>query len=292
MSLPIAIVAQGDASVFRGNINNNFNVTATYNESFTSSSQSIPVSVPNAVGQFCLVSLYSSTSKKLFQCTSYTNSTTYTWTDISSMIDLSKIDSPVLNNLTLTGTITIPVNNSLTVNGTSTLVSPVLTGVPTTPTAVFGTNTTQIATTAFVQTAIKYAVGYGTCASAATDTTKAVTVSNYAPLFQGAFLAVTFTNGNTVDGFSISVNSGTAYAARYSRAAIPSYMVQHSSNIFLFMFDGTYWQLANPERTTVISGTTAPSNTGALWIDTTTNTGGLKYYTSGTWTSVPVDYVE
>lgn len=35
---------------------------------------------------------------------------------------------------------------------------------------------------------------------------------------------------------------------------------------------------------------TAPSNTNLLWIDTTTNTGGLKYYNGSAWVHVPVGY--
>lgn len=38
------------------------------------------------------------------------------------------------------------------------------------------------------------------------------------------------------------------------------------------------------------TGTTAPSNTKLLWIDTTTNTGGLKYYNGSKWVHVPVAY--
>lgn len=33
-----------------------------------------------------------------------------------------------------------------------------------------------------------------------------------------------------------------------------------------------------------------PSNTKLLWIDTTANTGGLKYYNGSQWTHVPVAY--
>lgn len=36
------------------------------------------------------------------------------------------------------------------------------------------------------------------------------------------------------------------------------------------------------------AGTTAPSNTGLLWIDTTANTGGLKYHNGSAWVHVPV----
>lgn len=38
------------------------------------------------------------------------------------------------------------------------------------------------------------------------------------------------------------------------------------------------------------AGTTAPSNKGLLWIDTTANTGGLKYYNGSAWVHVPVAY--
>lgn len=38
------------------------------------------------------------------------------------------------------------------------------------------------------------------------------------------------------------------------------------------------------------AGTTAPSNTGLLWIDTTANTGGLKYHNGSAWVHVPVAY--
>lgn len=38
------------------------------------------------------------------------------------------------------------------------------------------------------------------------------------------------------------------------------------------------------------AGTSAPSNTSLLWIDTTANTGGLKYHNGNGWVHVPVAY--
>lgn len=38
------------------------------------------------------------------------------------------------------------------------------------------------------------------------------------------------------------------------------------------------------------AGTSAPSDTTQLWIDTTANTGGLKYYNGSAWVHVPVAY--
>lgn len=37
-------------------------------------------------------------------------------------------------------------------------------------------------------------------------------------------------------------------------------------------------------------GASAPSNTKLLWIDTNSNTGGLKYYNGSSWVQVPVAY--
>lgn len=87
------------------------------------------------------------------------------------------------------------------ISGKANLASPALTGTPTAPTAAKGTNTTQIATTAFVQTAV---------------------------------------SGFSSDVFSV--------------------------------------------------GSSAPSNTKLLWIDTNTSTGGLKYYNGSKWVHVPVAY--
>ena len=61
---------------------------------------------------------------------------------------------------TFTGTVTIP--SGASIDGFALLASPVFTGVPEAPTAVSATNTTQIATTAFVQDAIS---GFGSVTS-------------------------------------------------------------------------------------------------------------------------------
>ena len=53
---------------------------------------------------------------------------------------------------TFTGTVTIP--SGASISGFAPLASPTLTGTPAAPTATAGTNTTQIATTAFVSTAV------------------------------------------------------------------------------------------------------------------------------------------
>lgn len=59
------------------------------------------------------------------------------------------------------GTNIIPKNNTVTIGNSDspwTIVSPAMTGIPTAPTAAVGTNTTQVATTAFVQAAAPAAI--------------------------------------------------------------------------------------------------------------------------------------
>ena len=43
-----------------------------------------------------------------------------------------------------------------------------------------------------------------------------------------------------------------------------------------------------PSLTPYVAGTSAPSDTKKLWIDTTANTGGLKYWNGSAWVPVPV----
>jgi hypothetical protein len=112
---------------------------------------------------------------------------------------------------TFTGTVTIPAGASI--SGYAPLASPALTGTPTGPTAVAGTNTTQLATTAFVKSAV----------TAATPN-----LSTYAPLASPALTGVptapTATSGtsttqiattafveNAIAGVSGGSGSGPAY---------------------------------------------------------------------------------
>ena len=99
--------------------------------------------------------------------------------------------------------------------------SPALTGTPTAPTAAGGTNTTQIATTAFVQAAVggKKAAGYNAAASGTVDissfgfaTVTAVLLSINStagtpttPLYVTAYSTTSFT-------YAVSVSSGIAGA--------------------------------------------------------------------------------
>lgn len=55
--------------------------------------------------------------------------------------------------------------------------------------------------------------------------------------------------------------------------------------------DGTVWAPRSDIKINLdvfAAGTTPPSDTKLLWIDTTANTGGLKYWNGSAWAHVPV----
>lgn len=56
---------------------------------------------------------------------------------------------------------------------------------------------------------------------------------------------------------------------------------------------GVYTAINNLASTIGVfqAGTTAPTNTKLLWIDTTASSGGLKYYNGSNWVHVPVAFV-
>ena len=89
--------------------------------------------------------------------------TSYVTTQINNVIDSAPGALDTLNELAAAlgddANFSTTVTNNLAAKAP--LASPSLTGTPTAPTASTGTNTTQLATTAFVQTAVSGAGGYG-----------------------------------------------------------------------------------------------------------------------------------
>jgi hypothetical protein len=75
---------------------------------------------------------------------------------VTTNADLTGDVTSVGNTTTLTSSANVEsiISNNSTVTGKAPLASPALTGIPTAPTATAGTNTTQLATTAFVDTAV------------------------------------------------------------------------------------------------------------------------------------------
>jgi len=128
------------------------------------------------------------------------------------------------------------------------LASPTFTGTPAAPTATAGTNTTQIATTAFVQTAVGnklnssgFVCGY--CSTAAGTAQKDVTATNYSAS-TGNVIMVRFTNTNSAAG-QIKLNAGGknypivwngTLTASGSTYALPA-------GTWPCYFDGAYWNI-------------------------------------------------
>lgn len=57
--------------------------------------------------------------------------------------------------------------------------------------------------------------------------------------------------------------------------------------------EGTEWEKREVQKLQVgvfAAGTTPPEDKHLLWIDTTANTGGLKYWNGSAWAVVPVAY--
>ena len=138
---------------------------------------------------------------------------------------------------------TVSIGNS---NSPWTIVSPSLTGTPTAPTASSGTNSTQVATTEFVQSAFsslgnaKLGQGIGVCSTAAATTAKEVSLSNYA-LTTGGVVSVRFTYAVPASA-TLNVNSKGANAIYYKGAAITAGVID-AGDLAVFMYDGTQYQL-------------------------------------------------
>jgi hypothetical protein len=174
------------------------------------------------------------------------------------------------------------------------LASPVFTGVPIAPTAVAGTNTTQLATTAFVTAAVGGVSGFapinsptftGTPAAptpaTADNTTKLATtayvqsnLTAYAPLASPAF-----SGAPTVPTAAPGTNTTQIASTAYVTAAVAA------------GGGGPYAPLASPAFTGVPTAPTASVNTNTTQIATTafvqTNTNGLAPLASPTFTGTP-----
>jgi microcystin-dependent protein len=141
----------------------------------------------------------------------------------------------VSGNLTIGGNETITGN--LAVTGTT-----AFTGIPTGPTAAAGTNTTQLATTAFVSAAAGAAVPTGTLSMWPTATAPsgyllcngaAVSRTTYAGLF--AVVGITFGAGDTTTTFNLPdyrdrmpIGAGTTYVAASTGGSANAIVVSHT----------------------------------------------------------------
>lgn len=82
----------------------------------------------------------------------------------------------------------------------------------------------------------------GTCSTAAATIAKEVIMPNTFELEDGATILVTFTNGITVSGSTLSVNSGAAKPITYNGAALGAHLVKAGAEVMLH-YNGTSWNV-------------------------------------------------
>lgn len=184
--------------------------------------------------------------------------------------------------------------------------SPALSGTPTTPTAVAGTNNTQIASTAFVQTAVNSAVITGEMKMWPTSSApagyllcdgSAVSRTVYAALY--AVLGTTFGSGDGVNTFNLPnfrnrmpIGAGDLYSTGGTGGSKDAVVVSHthtatstdsghSHTYTATLQGGTSYQMSGGSFS--ISPTTQTSGTGNANISTTIGTTGV----SGTNANLP-----
>lgn len=131
---------------------------------------------------------------------------------------------------------------------------------------------------------------FGVCSTAAATAAKVVTIdySGTLTLFAGLTIRVKFTSANSAANPTLNVNNTGAIAimSRGTQAAASG--AWESGSVVILTYDGTYWQISGSSQSSPFyAGTTAPSDTSKLWIDTAN---GLKYWNGSAWVIVPVAY--
>lgn len=88
------------------------------------------------------------------------------------------------------------------------------------------------------------AIHYVTCGTAAATAAKTVTMSGF-KLETGSWIAIKFTVTNTaaVANLTLNVNSTGAKGIKYRNSNLPAVGTLTANRIYLFVYDGTYWQI-------------------------------------------------
>ena len=86
-------------------------------------------------------------------------------------------------------------------------------------------------------------LGYGiaTCSTAANISAKEITISNFS-LKTGGIITVCFTNGHSVSGMTIKINSGPANTVFYGTQGASGQLI-HANDYVTMIFNGTAWNI-------------------------------------------------
>lgn len=93
---------------------------------------------------------------------------------------------------------------------------------------------------------------YGTCSTAAATVAKVVTLSGF-ELYTGAQVSVKFTNANTATNPTLNVNSTGKKNIRVNNANITSTYYWSANNTVTFVYDGTYWVMADSTANSILA---------------------------------------
>lgn len=93
---------------------------------------------------------------------------------------------------------------------------------------------------------------YGTCATAAATVAKVVTLSGFT-LYTGAQITVQFTYANTAANPTLNVNGTGAKYIRVNNANITSAYYWKANNTVTFIYDGTYWTMADSSANSLVA---------------------------------------
>lgn len=141
----------------------------------------------------------------------------------------------------------------------------------TTPTS--GDNTTKVATTAFVDSAISSLTAadtalrerYGVCSTAGDTAAKTVVIDSVTSLYEGLYIFVKFANANTIASPTLQVNSLDAKPIKRYGTTNPSTSADSSWNagsVQILVYDGTYWQMTDWLNTTYSAMSSAEITAG------------------------------
>lgn len=272
LMLPLSALAQTYPSPTFNNMT--VNGTATFASSPTFTGGISIAILSNIAANTVLANVTSATAGvtafAMPSCSSTGNALQYTsGTGFTCGTGFAPLASP-----TFTGTVTIPSGASISgyltsASASSTyapLVSPALTGLPTAPTATNGTNTTQVATTAYVTattggaTSVSVAGGSNVTLTAAQAGTPSITLTgaltaNINVIVPASPDKWTITN-STTGAFTVTVktSSGTGVAVAQG---FSSNLWSDGTNVYQQMTDYITWFNSLP--------TTLPASSGVLW---------------------------